>query len=523
MVFRSARIGPPAIALAAAAALCAAEVVAILCCTSGRVLFSQDDPYIHLALAERLATRFHYGINLGEASSPASSILYPFLLAIGVSLGLGAWGALALCVGATLASAVLIVRILAEAGYRLDRLPPWAMIGLAVLIPLGLNLIGAAFTGLEHALHIALMLGAILGAQRFLRGGGVGRAWLVCAGLCPLVRYEGVAFWLGIILMLAWHRRWRAALVLFAATGAVLAAFSLWLHAHGLPALPSSVLSKAAMGAGGTGLAGWLGAHLRNAMLSPNYKLILLAACLCCGAVLAGWRARDGAGAWIGLLGLIVCGAQMVVGNYGNVGRYEAYALACGMVCAAAGLARPLAPILAAAPDGRLGIGLAVALLVFHYDISLALQTPLAARNIYDQPFQLGRFARIWGAPVGVNDIGEVSFHNPRYVLDLTGLASEEARRAAAGAPDPRWMDRLARRHDVGLVMIFRDWFPHVPDRWIEVAAMTLTGPDLVTGGAEVAFYATSANDAPRIRALLADFAATLPPRERITMPGTAS
>src|SRR5262249_53223254 len=53
----------------------------------GKLVYSLDDPYIHLALARHIAA-FHYGINAGEAAAPASSVLYPFLLSLFVPFGL---------------------------------------------------------------------------------------------------------------------------------------------------------------------------------------------------------------------------------------------------------------------------------------------------------------------------------------------------------------------------------------------------------------------------------------------------
>ena len=56
------------------------ELTAILATNSGRFIYTLDDPYIHLALAENIA-KGHYGINLNEFSAPSSSILWPFILA----------------------------------------------------------------------------------------------------------------------------------------------------------------------------------------------------------------------------------------------------------------------------------------------------------------------------------------------------------------------------------------------------------------------------------------------------------
>jgi hypothetical protein len=103
-------------------------------------------------------------------------------------------------------------------------------------------------------------------------------------------------------------------------------------------------------------------------------------------------------------------------------------------------------------------------------------------------------------------------------VLDFAGLASEEARLNRSAAAGPAWMDTLARRHNVGLVMIFPDWFPALPPSWVPVAVLDLAGPDLVTGGPRVMFYAVTPAAAVAIRSLLPAFAATLPDHTKLSL-----
>ena len=55
------------------------ELVAILVGNGGGFSFTLDDPYIHLALSENLL-QGHYGVNVQEYLSPASSIIWPILL-----------------------------------------------------------------------------------------------------------------------------------------------------------------------------------------------------------------------------------------------------------------------------------------------------------------------------------------------------------------------------------------------------------------------------------------------------------
>src|SRR3970282_2109459 len=56
-----------------------AEITGILILNSGLIVYTTDDAYIHLALAENIL-KGHYGVNLQENSSPSSSVLWPFIL-----------------------------------------------------------------------------------------------------------------------------------------------------------------------------------------------------------------------------------------------------------------------------------------------------------------------------------------------------------------------------------------------------------------------------------------------------------
>src|SRR4030066_1196855 len=55
------------------------QIIIILILNSGLIVYTTDDAYIHLALAENIL-KGHYGVNLQENSSPSSSILWPFII-----------------------------------------------------------------------------------------------------------------------------------------------------------------------------------------------------------------------------------------------------------------------------------------------------------------------------------------------------------------------------------------------------------------------------------------------------------
>src|SRR5262249_50097808 len=130
------------------------------------------------------------------------------------------------------------------------------------------------------------------------------------------------------------------------------------------------------------------------------------------------------------------------------------------------------------------------------YAFALA-STPLAANNIYDQQYQLHRFVvDYYKGPVAVNDLGQVAFRNPHYVLDFWGLGSAEAQRYRLHEPGGQWMQRLCREHGVDLILIYDDWFPNRPASWVRLGYLKLLRPKITPAEANVQFYARDAGSA---------------------------
>lgn len=170
---------PLRVAVLLVLALFAALFFAVLLTNEATFTYALDDAYIHLALAENLV-RGSYGINLGEASSPSSSIVYPFLVALGLLAGLGDWTPLVLNF-----VALLGVLVTAERAARLALAPhferpelPAAVAALTVV--LAGNSLGVAFTGMEHLFHVWVTLLVFLGLLG-VESGARTPAWLVAA------------------------------------------------------------------------------------------------------------------------------------------------------------------------------------------------------------------------------------------------------------------------------------------------------------------------------------------------------
>ncbi|HEX2205003.1 MAG TPA: hypothetical protein VHG91_16960 [Longimicrobium sp.] len=496
-----------------------AELVAILALNGGRLVYTLDDPYIHLAVAEELA-RGGYGVNTGELSAPASSILWPFLLAPLARTALAGWVPLAYAL-ASLAGAVLVIRRVAWGAF--EGLPDgergWAAgwAGAGALMASGPFFL--LFSGMEHPLQLFL---AALVTWGLIEEGRTGRApgWLLGAVvLSPLVRYEGLAVAVPALLYLALRRHLARAAAAALAVAAAMGGFTAWLLAHGLPPLPASVLVKGGALTYRPGL-GTLARHavLENFNSIPGRTLALFALLLAAAAL--GRRRPRAERLFAAYAGGCVA-LHLVLGRFGWMGRYEAYAWTVAVLALLHLYRAPLAA--AAAGAGRARVtGAAAALLLVLSPRSLysTLATPRAANNIHVQHGQMHRFATdYWRAPVAVNDLGRVAFRNDAYVLDLWGLGSAEALRARFAGRGPAWMERMAAARGAELAMVYDAWFPELPPGWRRVGVLRFDTRLVTPAEREVAFYARGPRAAARADTLLRVFAPTLPPGARIVFP----
>jgi hypothetical protein len=493
------------------------ELAASVLLCDGRLVFTLDDPYIHLAVAGHILSG-GYGVNASELSSPSSSIIWPYFLALTEALRLGAFGPLLIAALAAGATVVTMLRLLVRARlFDGEGERPFAY-AVAVLLVFLASAIALPMTGLEHSLHAWVAVTTFAGLVGAISGQAPNRLHFAALILLPLIRFEGAAFALAAIagFALLGHRRFAAAAAIVIAL--CLAAYAASMAWRGLPLLPSSVLLKAGIAEAAYEHRNAFSAILTNlvaSLISPYGQRLLL---LCLAIIGCAWCLRADRKA------LVVCGAvvaaisaHLAFGQYDWFYRYEVYIIALAAVALAWSVAQLKATLdVRAWVVTRIALMLLLAFVATPY-VSAALITPFAARNIYEQQYQMGRFVReFYRHPVAVNDLGLVAYENKNFVLDLWGLGSEPVRKAKlAEEYGPAQMATLAFEHHVDLVMIFDRWFIQgVPWSWTKVAV--LHTPLVSAAGTDVAFYRTPTADAAELMQALAAFAATLPPRDRL-------
>ena len=466
---------------------------------SPRFSYTLDDPFIHLRLSQEIA-RGHYGINPSEFSSPSSSILWPFLLVPFI--------ATALAIYAPLAINVVCLLAFAWVAYRAFQGGPAAAIKVIALV-LATNSLGLVFTGMEHSLQLLLTVICAAGLLQEVQTDKIPK-WLIAALILqPLIRYENFGITLAIATFLFFRGHRKEALVAIVIPAIVAIGFSLFLHSLGLGFLPNSIVAKT-NSLQGSALTRMLVALQDN--MAQNRLLFRFEASLAFLCLISFKKCQ-----WVGVVACAVLIMHLLVGKYGWFDRYEQYVNAFLLVLA---LQAEVAVWKGTERIYFIALGI-FASLWFGFPSAeqymfRAKAIPIDAANISNQQLQMHRFTNdFWRKPVGVNDLGWVSWDDPNYVLDLWGLGSASALKLRLGhsGKDVRWMDDICKSHNVKLCMLFHQWFPYVPPNWVE-AGKLIRGH----GGQmdEVYFLVTDPRYLPEVRADMAKFAQTLPPGAKI-------
>jgi hypothetical protein len=359
-------------------------------------------------------------------------------------------------------------------------------------------------------LQVLLVVGCAVGMAEAYRGRCIPMWCLCAAAVGSMVRYENFALVAAVGLALCGQGRVLAAvrLAVVSVVGPVL--FSIFLVSRGLPGLPMSVLIKARVYA----VAGSAAASVMGTMYGRVVRewawwgLMAVAGVLVWLAVREKGRERR----WVLAGAVVVAAMQLTVGRFNWFHRYEVYAVVfTALVAATALVERVRVPVWC----------VTLGLLVLAWPHEQALwETPAAASNVYQQQYQMGRFeADFYKGAVAVNDLGWVSYARPDgvYVLDLWGLASPETARQAV--KDADWLDAITSAHQVGLAMIYPDWFDEgAPDDWQPLGTMCITGERTSVSRECVVFYSTGVGDRAELTAEMAAFARTLPAEVRMTL-----
>jgi len=489
------------------------EFVSIMMLNSGLLVYTLDDPYIHLALAENIK-QGHYGINMGEFSSPSSSALWPFILA---PFSFYPYSAFFINVASAIASVIVVIKIInLSIQITDDRTRNIFVSAITILFILATNVVGLVFTGMEHSLQLLTVLLVAYGLVIEIKENKV-EWWLLSAIIvAPLIRYESMAISLAAILYLVMRKRFKSTGIALLFIGLLLGGFSIFLTSLGLDPFPNSVIAKSSV----VGSGGALDRFVLNFLGSLYNRQGLV---LCFGVLMLlfylFWSKKEIKRKQLAAVTIIAVFLHFIAGRYGWYNRYEIYILAFEIVVILYLFLPLFSKNLFRSNKSNLNLfnvisfAVVVTVVVGVPYIYALFSIPKASNNIYEQHYQMHKFVvNYYNKPVAVNDIGYVSYKNSNYVLDLWGLGSQKALKFRFHSHNANWKQNLIDEANVKLVMIYDDWFHNdIPDEWKKIGELHLGKKKITPARRAVSFYSTDNKSYPEILRKIILFSKTLP------------
>jgi len=467
----------------------------LLAGTSGQFVYSLDDPYIHLALARHLPG--FYGVSTQPAAA-SSSLLYPWLLIPFAKAGFEL-GPFLLNLAATLGSLLVLTEIEAHTAIT-RRFSLSVRAFFILLIFTACNLFALPFMGMEHSLHVLMVLLTLLGLMRVEQNQPAPRWLWLALILSPLLRLEGLALSGLALLWLLRAGYWRPALLTGLLIGLLQAAHAFYLHSQGLPWLPGSALIK------------FQEAGLLYNLQTPGGMVLAILA-LTLGISALAQRSS------LAALGMTATLAHLLLSRCDWMDRYHAYIMAFDLPLLLWLLRAALQRYLDHASHGLL-IPALVLLLLGVSSFKYTMLTPAAAQDIYLQHVQITNFvAQDWQQPIAANDIGLLSWRSPAAVYDLYGLGDEQVRQLLS--TQQGWtaasLDAYVKAHNIQLVLVHERLVSGaIPGDWQKIATLTRDDePVLIDRSLDI--YATAAAYPGNISQLVQTWQKTLPAEARIT------
>ena len=491
-----------------------AEIIVILLLNSGLMVYTLDDAYIHLALAENII-RGHYGVNLNEFSSPSSSILWPFILApfSGFSFGHNIILIINVCsaVG-TLCIFWLIIKLVFLKDDSGDKKIGRVVILFIILLIIATNLIGLIFTGMEHSFQVFLTVLIIWGLINQIQNKQISWWFITAIILAPLIRYENLPLSFAALVFLYIYGYKKQALISFIIIAVIMGGFSIFLLNLGLDPLPLSVYEKSKVISAGGSLYSLTQNFIKN-ISSPRCTLLIVCFLLLAYIIFSDKKNKEerlfAACVAIGIL------LHLIVGK---PGRYVFYIWTASILSVLYLYREWLLKVIAKNSLSKIALIASIIVVVLSYKyIDGIVTTPIGSNNIYEQQYQMHRFiVDYYKNSVSVNDLGYVSYRNDNYVMDLVGLASLEALNHWRARDNIEWINTISKKHNVKLAMIYDSWFHPIPSAWHKIAELYLGKVKITPSDTVVSFYILNYNIKDKVISQLEKYRLTLPKDVRL-------
>lgn len=407
----------------------------------GRMVYSLDDTYIHMALAKNFAQYGVWGVTQYHFTSSSSSLLWTLLLSLAFFIfGLGEMIPLVLNLIIATVLLVFIFYWLGKEGYGLYQM---LLILLSFLCFVPLHYL--IFIGLEHTLQILLDLFFVVFATRILSGKKLAKGnWerlrlAVLALLVVMVRFEGLFLVFIVSALFLFSKRVLDSILCLISGFLPVLIYGLISLSQGWYFFPNSVLMKGNR-PDITAVSGWF-KFLYQGIRQFVYNIHIFILVLIILILLYFWTRKfkdlKGQAPLMGIIFMATVVLHMFFArsgfylNYYFQIRYDTYLLGLGLFSVLV----ILAPLKKAKKSrgffpGFIKILLVVVLLMpmAERGIRTVAKINPAAHNTYIYQYQIARFLDQYyqGKKIVLNDIGAPNYYADIKCLDIMALSSKE-------------------------------------------------------------------------------------------------
>lgn len=502
----------------------AALFAAVVLLTGGTFVYPLDDPAIHLTVARRLAYDGTWGIVAGEYQAASSAPLWTLVLAPTQWVFRGTAGEMVPLV-VNLGAAIWVLRLLRDdigGIVRAGRARLLDVAATAVVVVALLFLPGLVFTGMEHTLHMALVLAVAKAAEQASLRDRSGRSAgyevpLVLMFMATLTRGESAFVAVGLALALVgigWEQRrsalrgrWLFGMALGASSAVALGVVAVINLAFGQRPLPNSVLVKSFGDRGDTRrtIAGAVDRLTTDPWL---VGIVLLTAVV---LVLARYGLCRRA-TFPAVVTLVTALLHVQLAAVSSSSRYQAYIFGLGTWM----LLRVVADLPAASPKVfgyriRPAALLVLVLPLAVLQVSKTLTVPQLANGTFEQRYQVAKFLEreYRRDPIAIGELGYIGLYHEGPLTDVYGLGDFDVLEASlADHKDVDFWSDLQERRGFRVVATYDFALRgEQPDEWISVAEWR--SPDLYY---EVTrFWATEPQEVRHLQEKLREYEAQLP------------
>lgn len=484
--------------------------------TGGSLIYTLDDPYIHLAIAKNFAQRGIWGITQYEFTSCSSSTLWTFLISC-LYFVFGVKTLIPFMLNIIFASltAITVFAFVKEFTENII-IQTSVLIIILFLTPF----VSVVFTGLEHSMYSFFIVLTVFYLCKVLKDGSSKKdeiIFLISLALLSSTRYEAMLAAAAMFLVFLFVKKFYTGLLSLVFCFIPVFVVGLISLSKGWYFFPNSVLLKS-----GISFADFN--SFIKSIINPQfvdliiaYKKILVLVLI--SVIMFFALKKDNDSSAIKPLIFVFILTTVLHINFAKLGslqRYEMYLMVFGMLLNSVLILKFL--------NGKGNItkyitgGLVLVLIVLFSlsSIKSMKDVTTASENVYRMQYQTARFIKKYYEKgyVALNDIGAVNYYCDIHCLDLWGLANREvAESKRTGRYSTEKINEISKENKTEIAIVFDSWFEKyggLPKGWYNSGSWKI--PDNITCGSDnITFYATDSLNRLLLSKNLLEFQKELP------------